>query len=180
MRGLLVGRFQPFHRGHLAVVREIRSTRGDEELILGIGSAQESYTWKNPFTTAERLEMIARALREAKLEGVITVPLPDIQRHALWVRYAETVLPPFARIYSNNPLTQLLFGEAKYPVETPTLVDRARFEGEAVREHLARDQDWKSLVPPAVARYLSEIGAPGRLRILRAGPSRPSAGGAPA
>jgi nicotinamide-nucleotide adenylyltransferase len=177
VRGLLVGRFQPFHRGHLAVVREIRAKRGDEELILGVGSAQESFTWKNPFTTAERLEMIARALGEAKIAGVLPVPLPDIQRHAMWVRYAETVLPPFGRVYTNNPLTALLFGEAKYPVEAPTLVDRARFEGETVREHLAADRDWRPLVPPAVAAYLAEIGAPARLGILRAAPSGPPAGG---
>jgi nicotinamide-nucleotide adenylyltransferase len=169
VRGLLVGRFQPFHLGHLEVVREIRRTRPDEELILGIGSAQESYTWKNPFSTAERMEMVARTLNEAKLDGVLAVPLPDIQRHALWVRYTETVLPPFGRVYTNNPLTQLLFEQARYPVENPMLVDRARFEGESVRDHLARDDGWRSLVPPAVAVYLTELRAPARLAVLRTG-----------
>ena len=177
MRGLLVGRFQPFHRGHLEVVREIRGTRTDEELILGIGSAQESYTWKNPFTAGERSEMIARALVEANLEGVVAIPLPDIQRHALWVRYAESILPPFGRVYTNNPLTRLLFEQARYPVERPRLVDRARFEGEVVRDHLARDKGWRPLVPPAVARYLGELGAPARLAVLREG-TGPSARGA--
>ncbi len=178
MRGLLVGRFQPFHLGHLSVVREIRATRPDEELVLGIGSAQESYTWKNPFTTAERMEMVALALAEARAEGVLAIPLPDIQRHALWVRYAETILPPFGRVYTNNPLTRLLFEQAKYPVEAPSLVDRARFEGENVRDHLANDRDWRPLVPSEVARYLVEIGAPVRLRVLREGQGR-SSGGSP-
>ncbi|MGI0071104.1 MAG: nicotinamide-nucleotide adenylyltransferase [Thermoplasmata archaeon] len=176
MRGLLVGRFQPFHLGHLGVVREVRAARPGEELILGVGSAQESYTWKNPFTASERLEMIARALREAKVDGVSAIPLPDIQRHALWVRYAESLVPPFERVYTNNPLTRLLFEQAKYSVESPTLVDRVRLEGEAVREHLARDRAWKPLVPPVVAHYLSEIGAPARLALLRADRTRPSGG----
>ena len=176
MRGLLVGRFQPFHLGHLEVVRGIRASRKDEELILGIGSAQESYTWRNPFTAGERAEMIARALREAKLDGVLAVPLPDIQRHALWVRYAETILPPFQRVYTNNPLTRMLFEQARYTVESPSLVDRARFEGETVREHLARNQGWKSLVPPAVARYLGELDAPARFAVLREGRERSSGG----
>jgi nicotinamide-nucleotide adenylyltransferase len=172
VRGLLVGRFQPFHSGHLEVVRSVRAAREDEELILGVGSAQESYTWKNPFTSGERMEMIARALREAKLEGVLPVPLPDIQRHALWVRYAESILPPFQRVYTNNPLTRVLFEQAQYPVESPALVDRTRFEGEVVRDHLARDQGWKPLVPPAVAGYLVELGAPARLTVLREGTGR--------
>ncbi len=79
MRGLLVGRFQPFHHGHLAVVREVRAKRPDEELILGIGSAQESFTWKNPFTSGERMEMVSRALHEA---GVDWRPLRTATRHS--------------------------------------------------------------------------------------------------
>ncbi len=179
MRGLLVGRFQPFHLGHLAVVKEIRTARADDELILGVGSAQESYTWKNPFTSGERLEMIGRALREARLDGVLALPLPDIQRHSLWVRYAEGILPPFDRVYTNNPLTRLLFEQAHYPVASPALVDRTRFEGETVRGHLASGRGWKPLVPPAVAEYLSELGAPARLAILRDGPGRSSGGPPP-
>jgi nicotinamide-nucleotide adenylyltransferase len=176
VRGLLVGRYQPFHLGHLAVVREIREAHPAAELILGIGSAQESYTWKNPFTAGERIEMVSRALRAAHIDGVLSVPLPDIQRHALWVRYTESLLPPFERVYTNNPLTRLLFEQAGYRVERPKLVDRARFEGETVRDHLARDRGWRPLVPPTVARYLAELGAPARLALLREGPGRGSGG----
>ncbi|HXY46810.1 MAG TPA: adenylyltransferase/cytidyltransferase family protein, partial [Thermoplasmata archaeon] len=86
MRGLLIGRFQPFHRGHLSVVRTIRADRPDDSLLLGIGSAQESFTWKNPFTAGERFEMIARAIADADIARVEVVPIPDIHQHALWVR----------------------------------------------------------------------------------------------
>ena len=167
MRGLLVGRFQPFHAGHLAVVRELRASQPKDDVILGVGSAQESYTWKNPFTSSERLEMILRATEEAKLDGVLAVPIPDIQRHALWVRYVESMVPPFDRVYTNNPLTSLLFERAHYAVVHPTLTDRTRYEGETVRRRLAEDRDWASRVPPAVAAYLSEIRAPARLALLR-------------
>jgi nicotinamide-nucleotide adenylyltransferase len=177
VRGLLVGRFQPFHGGHLAVVREIRSAHPDDPpLLLGIGSAQESHTWKNPFTSGERMEMVERALREAKLDGVVAIPIPDIHRHALWVRYVESLVPPFDEVYTNNPLTRLLFEQAKYPVRRPRLVDRKRFEGENVRRHLARDRGWRPLVPAAVARYLEGIQAPARLAVLLEGEGRSSYG----
>ncbi len=173
VRGLLIGRFQPFHAGHLAVVREIRSTRPESELILGIGSAQESYTWKNPFTAGERLEMILRALVEAKIPGVLPVPLPDIQRHAQWVRYVESMVPPFDLVHTNNPLTRLLFEQAHYRVDAPHEVDRELLQGEVVRGRLAEDRDWASLVPSDVARYLREVGAPARLKLLRSGDGGP-------
>ncbi len=170
VRGVLIGRFQPFHRGHLAVVREIRTTRPDEALLLGVGSAQASYTWADPFTAGERLELIGAALDEAGVRGVTVVPIPDIDRHAVWVAHVESLLPKFERVYTNNPLTRALFERAGYAVVAPTLVERERFEGAHVRAALAEAGDWKELVPPAIARQLDAWRAPQRLALLRSAP----------
>jgi nicotinamide-nucleotide adenylyltransferase len=176
MRGLLVGRFQPFHRGHLGIVQAIRAGRPDDSLLLGIGSAQESYTWENPFTAGERFEMIARSVEEAGISQIEIVPLTDIHQHALWVRYLEGQLPPFERVYTNNALTEALFDRAGYDVVRPRLIDRTRLEGMRLRERLAAGKGWKELVPPAVARYLETIGGPARLSLLadQRGPARRS------
>jgi nicotinamide-nucleotide adenylyltransferase len=166
-RGLLVGRFQPFHRGHLEVVRRILAARPGVPLILGVGTAEESFTWKNPFTAGERFEMIEGALREAGVGPVVVVPLADIRRHAQWVAYLRSMLPHFDRVYTNNPLTRLLFERAGFAVESPQLIERRRFEGAHIRDCLARNRGWRPLVPPAVGDYLEEIGAPARLAMLR-------------
>jgi nicotinamide-nucleotide adenylyltransferase len=167
VRGLFVGRFQPFHNGHLALVRGVVAGAAGRRLLIAIGSAEQSYTWENPFTAGERFEMIARGLEEAGVRDVDVVPVADVHRHALWVRYLEGLLPPFDRVYSHNPLTLMLFGRAGYATESPPLVDRARFEGVRIREKLARGQDVADLVPPAVARYLVEVEAVPRLKALR-------------
>jgi nicotinamide-nucleotide adenylyltransferase len=167
VRGVLIGRYQPFHLGHLAVVREIRGARPDDALILGVGSAQASYSWTNPFTAGERVELIETALDEAAIRGVTVVPIVDIDRHALWVAHVESLLPKFERVYTNNPLTRALFERAGYAVTSPVLVDRERFEGVRVRAALAEDRGWKELVPPAVARLLGQWKAPERLALLR-------------
>lgn len=158
------------------MVRAIRAERPDASLLLGIGSAGESFTWKNPFTAGERYEMAVRALEEAGIDRVELVPIPDIRRHGLWVRYVETLLPSFDRVYTNNPLTRLLFERAGYDVERPEWIDRRRFEGAHVRAMLARGNGWKPLVPPAVARYLETVGAPARLKLLAEGEGRSSGG----
>jgi nicotinamide-nucleotide adenylyltransferase len=168
MRGLLVGRFQPFHRGHLEVIRAIERERPGVPLMLAIGSAEESYTWKNPFTAGERYEMTERALPRNDHPRVEIVPVADIRRHAQWVRYLESLLPAFDRVYTNNPLTRLLFERGGYAVEHPPWFERRRFEGEHVRRQLAADRGWKPLVPPPVATYLTELKAPSRLALLRA------------
>jgi nicotinamide-nucleotide adenylyltransferase len=166
VRGVCVGRFQPFHRGHLELIREIHRHRG-EELLVVIGSAEQSYTWENPFTAGERYEMIDRALREARIDRVAIVPVPDISRHGMWVRYLETLLPKFDRVYSHNPLTRLLFERAGYPVRSPPLYRRSVLEGSRLRERLARGESLARYVPPAVGRYLEEVHAADRLAGLR-------------
>jgi nicotinamide-nucleotide adenylyltransferase len=163
-RGLLVGRFQPFHRGHLAVARAIRAAHPDESLILAIGSAQASFTQENPFTAAERFEMIQAALAAAQVSGCLVVPLPDIRRHSVWVAHAEELLPFFRRVHTNNPLTHRLFTRAGYPVETPAWVERERFEGRRIRAALAEGTEWTTAVTPEVAALILEFDGPARMR----------------
>src|SRR5256885_9498938 len=60
-RALFVGRFQPFHRGHLSMVKRILES--NSEIIVGIGSAQYSHTGENPFTAGERYEIDRKSTR---------------------------------------------------------------------------------------------------------------------
>jgi nicotinamide-nucleotide adenylyltransferase len=174
VRGLLVGRFQPFHLGHLGVIRSARAASPDAELLLVIGSAESSYTWENPFTAGERFEMAVRACREAGVGGVSVVPVEDIHRHTQWVAYLAGMLPKFETVYTNNPLTRLLFERAGYAVIAPPWVDRARCEGAAIRRRLAVGETVADAVPPSVAPYLEEIHAAERLRMLRPTNGEPS------
>ena len=165
-RALFIGRFQPFHLGHLEAVRTIRTKRPSECLLLGIGSAQESFTVQNPFTAGERFDMIDRSLREAEIDGVQIIPLVDINQHAVWVAYVVGLLPAFHRVYTNNPLTRTLFEGAGYPVEGTPLYERERWVGVDVRAALARGEPMEARVPPAVARFLREIHGVERLKML--------------
>ena len=63
--GLFVGRFQPFHNGHLHAVK---FALGKVDVLwIAIGSAQKSYEKKNPFTAGERLTMIKAVLDVNKI-----------------------------------------------------------------------------------------------------------------
>jgi nicotinamide-nucleotide adenylyltransferase len=168
-RGLLVGRFQPVHRGHLEAIVRVRAAAPERELLVGVGSAQHSYTLENPFTAGERIEMLLRALGEARVEGVRAFPIVDIDRHSEWVAYLEGLLPSFGRVYTNNPLTRLLFERAGYAVEELPWVDRGNFEGRRIRREMAEGGPWTEKVPPSVADLLREIGGADRLRLLASG-----------
>ena len=165
-RGLYVGRFQPFHLGHLCAIKEVL-TKVDE-LVIVIGSAQYSHNLKNPFTAGERLTMIRHALQEAKADSykVWIVPVPDMHLHMLWVSAVEGYTPKFNKLYSNEPLTRRLFIEAGYTVENVDLFERQTYSSTFVREKMLKDENWTTIVPKSVANFINKIDGVNRLKDL--------------
>jgi len=60
MSAIFVGRFQPFHKGHLEAIKWI--LKREKEILIFIGSLQESWQKDNPFSFFERKEMVEKAL----------------------------------------------------------------------------------------------------------------------
>ncbi|MBQ3570453.1 MAG: nicotinamide-nucleotide adenylyltransferase [Methanocorpusculum sp.] len=160
-RGLYVGRFQPFHNGHKAVI-DLLCDEVDE-LIIGIGSAQMSHDIRHPFTAGERVLMIQRVLADAKIP-VYIIPLEDIKRNALWVAHVVSMVPPFDVVYTSNPLVIRLFTEAGFRVESPPMYQRQELSGTAIRQKMLEGGDWKQYVPEKVAAVIESVGGVERIR----------------
>lgn len=155
MRGLLIGRYQPFHKGHLEVIKNI--LKEVDDLIIGIGSAQISHTLENPFTAGERMTMISNALRDAGVTRCIyIIPIPDLWNNALWVNHVKSLTPAFQVVYTGNALAKRLFKENGMEVREQPLFNRSKFSGTEVRRRMLSGDDWKSLVPKAVVAVVED------------------------
>jgi len=167
MRGLIVGRFQPLHLGHLAAIREVLSKCDD--LVIVIGSAEESHTDKNPFTAGERYQMVISSLSAEERPRVHIVPVRDVNRYSVWVNHVESYVPPFDVVFSNSDLTRSLFSQAGYEVSKTRAYDTRKYSATAIRKKIASGQRWQHLVPKPVASMLEGLDA--RRRLLDAGHS---------
>jgi nicotinamide-nucleotide adenylyltransferase len=166
MRGLVIGRYQPFHCGHLEIIREIMSDDDCSELIIAIGSAQESHTMTNPFTAGERILMVDYALKDRGLENYYLIPIVDINRYAVWVSHVESLVPPIDIVYTNNSLTKRLFSERGYIVKNPKLYDREKYSGTKIRKLMITDGAWDKLVPQSVVGIIKDLDGVKRLKDL--------------
>ncbi|QLC33786.1 nicotinamide-nucleotide adenylyltransferase [Halarchaeum sp. CBA1220] len=160
-RGFYIGRFQPYHQGHHRVVQEIAEEV--DELVLGIGSADQSHSVRNPFTGGERIMMITKALVDVDLV-TYAVPIEDINRNAVWVSHVQSMSPNFDVAYSNNPLVVRLFEEAGIEVRGSPMFDREVLRGTEVRERMVAGDDWADLVPEPVERVVHEVDGVERIR----------------
>ncbi|ELZ91783.1 nicotinamide-nucleotide adenylyltransferase [Haloferax mucosum ATCC BAA-1512] len=161
MRGFYIGRFQPYHNGHHQMVEEIAAEV--DELVLGIGSAGDSHSPRNPFTAGERIMMVNKAVSNFDIT-TYAVPIEDLDRNSVWVSHVQSMSPAFEVAYSNNPLVIQLFTEAGVEVRQSPMFNREVLEGTEVRQRMIEDRDWESLVPDEVADVVREIGGIERLQ----------------
>jgi len=164
--GLFVGRFQPFHKGHLEAIKY--ALKHVDRLVIVIGSAQKSHELNNPFTAGERVEMIWRTLKTLNvLDRVLLIPVPDVENHNLWVPLVSSLVPKYSVVFSNDPLTLELFREAGIETKEVPLKNRSLYKATEVRRRISEGKEWKDLVPREVADYLREIKGEERLRNLK-------------
>ena len=161
-----MGRFQPFHLGHLAAVKY--ALRQVQYLYVVVGSAQRSHERDNPFTAGERITMIKSALDGNGVDPSkwMAIPIVDADSHSLWVTSVESMVPKFDVVFTNDALTFLLFNEGGIEVKAVPYLDRSRYSATNVRARILERKDWDSLVPPQVAKLVKRFGGVERVRAL--------------
>lgn len=151
---LYIGRFQPFHLGHLDAVKQILSS--ESSVIIAIGSAQYSSTETNPYTFELRKKIIESSLIEADIseEKFIVLPLDDIHDDAKWCDYVDATLPPYGNVYTGSPITKSLY-EAQKKHSVISLELRLPISSTEIRRKIKSGEEWKNMVPGSCYRIIS-------------------------
>ena len=164
MNGLLIGRYQPFHLGHLDAV--LFGLSRAENLSIGIGSSNKSNERKNPFSAEERTEMIISSIESSMIDRIKIFDIPDVDNHEKWTLEIHQIVPKYDVVYSNDEFTKTLFEKRKIDVIPVVLKDREKFSGTNVRELIADDKNLQDLVPRGSRNVLEKINAKERLKNL--------------
>ncbi|HIF45202.1 MAG TPA: hypothetical protein EYQ73_00150 [Candidatus Poseidoniales archaeon] len=156
---IVLGRFQPFHNGHVHLI-ETAMELGPTTIV--IGSAQESWTFDNPFSGDERKDMIQEWLgdKEAKI-----VQIEDINDPPNWVEHT-TKIHGEGTLVTSDESTKLLYEQAGFPVIWVEMNKRESLEGWRVRTTLkmlstvmddeAQKQILSQSIPESVVDWLIE------------------------
>ncbi|HYB03020.1 MAG TPA: nicotinamide-nucleotide adenylyltransferase [Nitrososphaerales archaeon] len=160
--GIFIGRFQPFHLGHLSTVKF--ALEKVKHLYIVVGSSQKSHELKNPFTAGERILMIRNTLNTEKVDPsrYLIIPVPDATGHAVWTAFIDQVVPAYQVVFSSDRLTLQLYREKGVPTIEPPLLDRPQYSATEVRKRIIEGGKWKTLVPSSVVKIINPIIAKGR------------------
>jgi len=169
-----MGRFQPFHLGHLDLAKQILDEC--DEIIIAITSSQFNYLEKDPFTAGERMEMIHNSLKDSSLDltRCFVVSLENQFNIATWASYLKSALPHFEKVYSGNDYVSMLLSDSGITVVKPTFLDRNQYNATKIRSMIVSDENWKDLVPNAVYELLIKIHAKNRLEVISKSDTNPT------
>lgn len=99
---VFIGRFQPFHAGHLHVVQQ--ALQSAERLIILCGSAHQARQTRNPWTVAEREQMIRLCFNAADNSRIDIVPLMDsCYNDAKWVQNVQSTVSGLVCAHHQQP-----------------------------------------------------------------------------
>lgn len=159
--GIYIGRFQPFHFGHLQTLK--LALLKAEQIILILGSHQAASNIRNPWSSQERIEMIGSCLSADDLRRIHFIPIRDwLYSDNLWL----TAVQQKVFEITQGSYTVAVFGHRKdsssyyldlfpqwdyldtghYQGLNSTDIRRAYFED--------RNEDYSQVVPPGIAQFL--------------------------
>ena len=164
MNGLLIGRFQPFHLGHLDALQFALSKV--DKLWIGLGSSNKPLQKNNPFSADERKKMILNSVDDSIKKRIEIYYIPDLENHIKWIELIDAIVPKFDIIFTNDELTKHLYSKRDIQVQSIPFVKRDVLSGTNIRDLILSDQKWDHLVPEGTKNFLIKTSAKQRLKNL--------------
>ncbi|MBD3350354.1 MAG: nicotinamide-nucleotide adenylyltransferase [Candidatus Lokiarchaeota archaeon] len=155
--GLIIGRFQPVHKGHVGLIREC--LKYIEKLKILIGSSQFSDKYNDPFSYDERKLMIDLALSDIDIHpnSYEVIPVPDQFNFKKWIQKVVEKGGEFDILFTNNLWIGRLFQLRNKQVKTGLEFEIEKYNGTRIRELIYNKKpQWIDLIPSSVYRYISQ------------------------
>jgi nicotinamide-nucleotide adenylyltransferase len=153
--GLIIGRFQPFHNGHLYLLRE--ALKIADKIIIGIGSSNIIDT-DNPWTFEERKKIVEEVLKIENLQDLVIkiIDIRDVPDDSEWLEIANERAGKCNVIIGNNEWVNGIYEKSGTPAVRINLFKRFLHEGTKIRKLMRENKKWEDRVPVYVARQLSK------------------------
>ena len=162
---VLIGRFQPFHNGHAALLHEALAAA--PRVVVVLGSSFHARSAKNPFTWQERASMIGSTLDEHDRERVQFVAVRDYYEDQRWASEVTALVEGCVGEGSRIALLAFFKDASSYYLnyfphwQMVATQSSAEVDATAIRRVLFEAEDFDvslgvldALVPVAVRRYL--------------------------
>lgn len=154
MIGLYWGRFNPPHKGHLKLIKNI--LREVDELVLAIGSADLKNSKRNPFDGGERKKMIEAYLKENGIDNkkVRVVAVPDGKSFSSSIKNLFRLCGNFDVIYTDK---ETIIKIIQNRVKVRRIKRTGTISSTQIREAIANNKRWEHLTGKSVVNLIKKF-----------------------
>ncbi|MEM4271334.1 MAG: pantetheine-phosphate adenylyltransferase, partial [Candidatus Pacearchaeota archaeon] len=144
--GLLIGRFQPFHSGHLWLIK--RALQSINRLKIGIGSANVKDI-DNFLTYDQRKKILETVIKKENLQEKILkiIPLDDYPDDNVWFKKTIEAVGDFNVVVGNNDWVNDIFEKKGYEILKTGYYKRYLYEGVKIRKLIKEGKNWQDRLP---------------------------------
>lgn len=152
---LVVGRFQPFHKGHWYLLQQALSVADSVVIAVGSSNIQNE---DNPLSFEQRVEMLKLVLKHEKIEDLVKqiVPCPDFPDDETWTRTLLQNAGEFQVALGNNDWTNSVLAAAGYNVLSVPFLDREIYQGQYIRKLFRSGGNWQERAPMYLHDFLEK------------------------
>ena len=157
--GVVWGRFNPPHRGHVALIE--RLAKSVDFLIVAVGNAEGRNTRRDPFSGDERVEMMRRYLKErnVRVKGVVAVR--DGETYASSVDNLFKKCGKFDVLFTDHKVFAGMVGGRARVVGFRR---RGRISSTLLRDSIAAGKEWENLTGRSVVELIKKYDGVERIR----------------
>lgn len=151
--GLVVGRFQPFHKGHLHLIK--KALIAADKIIIAVGSSNIKNE-ENPLSYKTRLKMLKKMIAEEGLGDKILkiIPSPDDPDDDVWLEKLLKDVGKFDVAYGNNGWTNDILEKEGYKITKINFLNRKIYQGVIIRRLFKKGRDWEDRVPSYLGSFI--------------------------
>lgn len=146
--GLIIGRFQPFHLGHLHLIKV--ALEQVDKLVIAIGSSNVC-NQDNPLSYQQRKQLLEQVVAKEGWQTKVKLifPLPDYpDDNDRWLQNLLQQAGNFDIHFGNNNYSNDVLKAAGYEIYPVDLKQRKQLEGTSIRQQIRAGQKaWDALVP---------------------------------
>lgn len=161
MIGLYWGRFNPPHKGHLKIIKNI--LKEVDKLIIAIGRSQLENTRRNPFNGSERKKMLKEYLKEENLDmkRIRIITIPDTGSINTSIRILFQKGGKFDTLYTDKESIIRLINK-KVNVKRISRTDKN--SSTKIRKAISRDEKWEHLTGKSVKELIEKYNGIERIK----------------
>jgi len=157
--GVYWGRFNPPHRGHIALARTL--AKKVDYLVIAVGGAQNKNTKRNPFSGEERVKMLKSYLKEQKVRVKDVVAVKDGKTWASSVNLLFEKCGSFDVLFTDHKAIAKVVGSRARVVGFER---RGGVSSTLIRDSIAKGEEWESLTGESVVSLVKRFNGVERIR----------------